>query len=391
MLHTSNSLKQLKAFSFGYWATNAIIVGFLPIYLQHKGLSNSHIGFVLAVGPLASIFAQPFWGYMSDKHKTVKRIIQICLFGFLGASVIFFNMGSYFLILLFAFILFFFAIPIGSLTDSLSQRMALKHGVSFGGIKVWGSVGFCIASFTIGFILHKIGIDLILFLLIPLIVMLLIIVIYVPDADYEKNSKISLGDIKGILKNRKFTLFLLFAMFLALTQRANDSFIGLYVSELGGFESQVGTAWAMALLGEAIVYSTSYLWFRRLHVIHFIIIAGIFYSIRWFAYSIIKEPNILFLFQLLNGPSFAVFYMSSFAFVTSILPKNMQSTGHLLFATMLFGISGVISSSIGGLVLDILGGSYLYSIMGIFSIVGSLLLVIYYVKFIKKPYPQGEH
>lgn len=60
---------------FSFYATNAIIIGYLPFYLQYKGLNGTEIGWVLAIGPLASIFSQPFWGFMSDKYKTVKRII----------------------------------------------------------------------------------------------------------------------------------------------------------------------------------------------------------------------------------------------------------------------------------------------------------------------------
>src|SRR5690625_6231051 len=66
------SLTPLKVLLFSFYATNTIIVSFLPLYLQYKGLSGKEIGWVLAMGPLVSIFSQPFWGYMSDKYKTVK-------------------------------------------------------------------------------------------------------------------------------------------------------------------------------------------------------------------------------------------------------------------------------------------------------------------------------
>jgi len=377
-------LTQLKMLSFGFYATNAIIVSFLPIYLQYMDLSKSRIGIVLAVGPFATIFAQSFWGYMSDKYQTVKRMIQICLLGFMIFSIIFFNMESYHYIIIFAFFLFFFAVPIGALTDSLSQRMSMKLDVSFGSIRMWGSIGFAIASLTSGFILHQMGIDMILVLVLPLIISLLIVVLFIPEADYDENTKMDLSDLKQLLTNKRFILFLICTMFLSITQRGNDSFIGLYVTELGGFESQVGAAWSMALLGEAIAFFLSYLWFRKLHTIQFIMIAGIFYTIRWFSYSMVNEPNLLFALQLLNGPSFAVYYMSSFAYVSSILPKHVQSTGHLLFVTTFFGISGVISATAGGIILDYTSGSFMYMLFSISSVIGIILLLVYYVIFIKR-------
>src|SRR5699024_3448043 len=224
-----SDLPYLKTLSFMFYATNAILVGFLPVYLQYIDLNNSQIGLVLAVGPLATILAQVFWGYLSDKFKTVKKIIQVCIVGFLVASLFFFNIYSYYFILLSIFVLFFFAIPIGALTDSLSQRLAAKYGVVFGKIRMWGSIGFCFASITSGFILYKIGINLMLALLLPMIILLFIVAIFIPDAEYDTQNKVRLTDLKKIFMNKKFILFLLFSMSLSVTQRGNDNFIGIYV------------------------------------------------------------------------------------------------------------------------------------------------------------------
>src|SRR5690625_4406114 len=88
------SLTPLKVLLFSFYATNTIIVGYLPLYLQYKGLTGKEIGWVLAIGPLVSIFAQPFWGYMSDKYKTVKRIILLCALMLLITGLIFFQMNE---------------------------------------------------------------------------------------------------------------------------------------------------------------------------------------------------------------------------------------------------------------------------------------------------------
>ncbi len=54
------SLTPLKTLLFAFHATNTIIISYLPVYLEGKGLTGAQIGWVLAVGPLASIIAQPF-------------------------------------------------------------------------------------------------------------------------------------------------------------------------------------------------------------------------------------------------------------------------------------------------------------------------------------------
>lgn len=105
---------------FSFHATNTIIISYLPLYLKHKELDGTEIGWVLAVGPLASIFAQPFWGYMSDKFKTVKYILLICIIGLLISSVLFFQMNGLLAIMLAGAVFYFFTTPIGALGDRKS-------------------------------------------------------------------------------------------------------------------------------------------------------------------------------------------------------------------------------------------------------------------------------
>lgn len=96
----NESLTPLKMLLFCFHATNTIILSYLPIYLKYKGLDGTEIGWVLAVGPFAAIFSQPFWGYMSDKYKTVKWTLVICIIGLLISSVLFFQMNQLIAIIL---------------------------------------------------------------------------------------------------------------------------------------------------------------------------------------------------------------------------------------------------------------------------------------------------
>src|SRR5699024_4110316 len=104
---------------FCFHATNTIILSYLPLYLKYKGLNGTEIGWVLAVGPLASIFSQPFCGYLSDKYKTVKRMIQICVIGLLITSVLFFQMITLIAIIFMSAVFYFFTLPICALGDLL--------------------------------------------------------------------------------------------------------------------------------------------------------------------------------------------------------------------------------------------------------------------------------
>ena len=112
----------LSLFLFFFHSSVTVIMSFLPIYFQERELSGTQIGWLMAVGPFTALFAQPFWGYMSDKYKTVKKILIICLIGVIFSSILLFQMNSFVSFLFLCGIFFSFFGPIGALGDSLTQK-----------------------------------------------------------------------------------------------------------------------------------------------------------------------------------------------------------------------------------------------------------------------------
>ncbi|WP_186578586.1 MFS transporter [Aquibacillus kalidii] len=372
-----DSIVPLKMLLFCFHAANTIIVSFMPLLLQYKGLSGQEIGWVLAIGPLVSIFSQPFWGFMSDKYQTVKRILSFCLVGLLVSSTVFFQMNSLTLLLMMAGVFFFFTAPIGALGDSLSQRRADQLGISFGTIRTWGSIGFAISSLVIGQILSHFGIQ---YMLIPYLILgtaALLVSFRLTDVKVD-TPPIQLGDVKQLLRNTPFIIFLILIMFITITHRANDSFLGIYIDHLGGSESLIGFAWFAGVAGEAIIFATAGKWFRKYHPLIFIIVAGLLFAVRWSIYAVIEDPVYIVLLQVLHGLTFGVFYLAAFQYVTRLIPKMIQSTGHLVFVSIFFGLSGIVGSLLGGELIDSLGGGYLYGTMAVMALVGSILITVYH-------------
>ncbi len=83
--------------------------------------------------------------------------------------------------------------------------------------------------------------------------------------------------------------------------------------------------------------------------------------------------------QFLHGLTFGVFYLTAFQYVTRLIPKLLQSTGHLVFVSVFFGLSGIIGSLFGGMIMDAFGGDTLYLYMGILTSLGTLLLLLYHM------------
>lgn len=90
------SINYLRTFLFFFHSTGILIVSFLPIFLKEKGFSSTDIGWILAIGPFAALIAEPISGFLSDKYKSIKRVLFICILGMIVSSVGLFQMNSFF-------------------------------------------------------------------------------------------------------------------------------------------------------------------------------------------------------------------------------------------------------------------------------------------------------
>lgn len=371
------SVYKLCAFLFFFHSSVTLIISYLPVYFaQEKGLSGTEIGWLLAIGPFAAIFSQPFWGYMSDKYKTVKYIMIICMASVLICSYFLFQMNVLTALLIASFFLFAFMSPVGALGDSLVQKTAVQQKVSFGRIRMWGSLGFACTALIGGQILDFIGIENLSYVYLVYASIAFFVCLIISDVKIN-NKPVTVINALELRKNIPFMMFLLVIILITISHRANDSFLGLYITELGGTEKQIGWAWFIAVTTEAIVFATSAIWFRRYHPLTFIFISGVIYSIRWILLSFVSTAEMLLALQFLHGINFGLFYLVAFQYVTRLVPEELQATGHLLLISVFFGLSGIIGSIAGGAILEHAGGSILYLTMGGLALLGSLFVIIY--------------
>jgi PPP family 3-phenylpropionic acid transporter len=364
------------AYLFFAYSTMTIVMSYIPLYFQADGLSGNEVGILMAIGPFATIIAQPFWGFMSDKYKTIKRMIVISAIGVVIAAAGFMLMGQFYGYLIMMFVLFLFLSPLTALGDSLSQKTATLKGVSFGRIRMWGSLGFATTSLLTGYVLTTIGVERVMIPMIIMAVLALVMALTIEDVK-GTNKPVTIISALKIGLNKKLMFFLLCVVFISITHRANDSYLGLYIVDLGGAESLIGWAWFVGVSAEALVFATSPLWFRKFNPLSFIVIAGFIYSIRWVLMGMITSPWMVLPLQLTHGISFGMFYIAAFQYVNKLIPEHLQATGHVLFITTFFGLSGIFGSLFGGWMIDGFGLKMLYFCLGASALIGVAGLMIF--------------
>ncbi|MBD2845616.1 MFS transporter [Paenibacillus sp. IB182496] len=353
-------LKLLRGLTASYLATNAIIVPFLPIYFGNQGYSPSQIGLLMMLGPFLSIFAQPFWGFVSDRYNTLKRIIALLWIMTVVASVGVFNSSSYAVTLIFMLALFFFVYPSTALLDSLSVRTAAEAGRSYGSIRLWGSVGFAAVALSSGAILPLIGgVEHVAYLYWGVWAAALLLLFFLKD-EPGTGARLSVRQLGALLGHKPFLLLLAVSFLIMVPHRMNDVLFTLHLQELGGTDAMAGLGWALATLAEIPTFALLGRFLHRYQELALLGIAASLYVVRWLAYAWIDDPVLLIALQASHMVTFAVFWITGIHYAVKLAPESMRSTALALFSAVFLGLAGIVGGLAGGAIMDQWGGSAMY-------------------------------
>jgi PPP family 3-phenylpropionic acid transporter len=369
---------RISLFVYLLFSTFSVIGFFLPLYLESKGLKAGQIGTILGLGALISIFSQLFWGYVSDKRKTVKRILQMILISSFLLSIGLFSVETFFLIMLFYGVFMFFNSSAGSLTETLCISYAHQNNKDFGRIRVWGEVGVGISALLLGFIVERIGVNSLWFVYALLLGFAISATFLLRDTK-AASAPVTLSALKKMFTQPKLLWFLMLVLIIAIPHRMNDSMLAIFLNQLGASESHLGMAWLIATLSTvpALIFAGKLI--KKWNELGIFVVATLFYTIRWIVYSQAESPFVLVLAQLFHSLTFPLFLVASLQYIINIVPAELRATGQAAFSVTFGGLGGIIGSAGGGYVFELFGPYTAYVTGSVLTILGAIAATATYV------------
>lgn len=376
----------IKAFSFILYGAFAIYSAFFPLYLKELGISSVAIGLLLAGGPILSLIANPFWGYWSDRLSNVRRILIILLIGsFLSLQMVFFT-DSYPLLITFLLIFFCFQSPLFAQSNSLILEAIEHTDHKFGSFRLWGALGWALMALATGPVMEWLGIrD--LWKVCGIMMGLSIVFAWMlprGGRSRELGSPIKSGK-KGnylqIMSDKWFMVFILMGILISIPNAMNNTFVTIYMSELGGNSSLIGWSAFFASIFEIPVY----LWFDRFlrknrRSMFFCLAAvSLLYALRWFLMAAATSPYHILFIQALNSITFAGYYYVGTQLTAYLIPPAYRASGQAVYALSWGGLSGMVAGIAGGLIFQELGAHAMYTISAIMALMGVAGFVIMFI------------
>ncbi len=321
-------------FYFTLFMAPAISNPFLAIWLTSLGLSRAQIGIVSAAPILVMVFLNILVGRVADKASDWRQVIIIgsVMAGF-TAFGLFFVSGFWSMLILFTLIV----VPFQAITpviDAATIRMSRRLGLDFSLIRVWGTVGFMVATIIGGLVLGQLG----HFMFVPLFILAAGIralaslqlpyfrrqaevasnepaALTVPDHESAANPLVS-TELKGLLRPW-FFLPLVGAALLHSSHMMQMSMGALIWKEAGVPEAMIGVLWALAPAGEIVIFLAFQRLAKRFSARYLLLAACFFAVVRWGGLAL--EPPVwgIALLQVMHMLTFGLSYLGIINFIAN--------------------------------------------------------------------------
>ncbi|MDR6885035.1 MFS transporter [Bacillus sp. 3255] len=373
----------IKGFNFVVYGALAVYSSFFPLYLKDFGMSSIAIGLLLAGGPVISLLANPFWGYWSDRLANVRRILTVLLIGSLLSLQSVFVTSSYALMITFLLIYFFFQTPLFSQSNSLILEAIEGTGRKFGAFRLWGSLGWALMALAAGPVIGWLGIHRLWAVCGLLLGLSILFAWMLPGGARSGGSGrgVQRGNYFQIMGNKWFMAFIGMGILISIPNAMNNTFVSIYMSDLGGKSALIGWSAFFASIFEIPVYLLFDRFLRKdkRTMILCLAVVSLLYALRWYMMAEAVSPYQIMFIQALNAITFAGYYYVGTQLTAQLIPPEYRASGQAVYALSWGGLSGIVAGLAGGWIYQELGAKSMYNVSALLALLGMAGFAVMFV------------
>lgn len=350
----------VKGYYFFFFFAIGAIAPYFTIYLQQRGLNGAQIGAILTAPPLIALIASPIWGAVVDRWQAPRRVMALCASVAGVVSIFFLGVYSFIAILTVLLLMNFFRSPLPPLLDSAAMKLVSEYGVSYGRQRLFGSIGFVISSYGLGWIVsadnlapafwaHAAALALgcaTLSLALPVRV---------------ETMRTGLWEGLRVMLSGAGYRSLLVAMFmLGVAAACYITFLGLQILNLGGSETQVGLVFAANAVAEIPVMFLGQRWFARVSYRRTIVMSMLGFGVVWALTALAWAPWQIIAVAPLTGVCFGLTWMAVVGYANSNAPPGLSASAQTLVNAAHGGMGWAVGALLAGLLWDAGGGMLVF-------------------------------
>ncbi|MGE5851002.1 MAG: MFS transporter [Candidatus Methylomirabilota bacterium] len=368
-----SSPRLLAAYYFWYFAAIGVFEPYLTPFWQHLGFSPAQLGLLNAIYPGVAAFAPFAWTAYSDITRRGEAIFLFNTWLSAGIALVLPNLNGVVPVAL-AFSAFATVrTPLIPLANSMALRILAGSPQQFAAIRLWGTIGYILAAVGAGILVDRIGLWAGMHG-IALTAMVCGVVAWIGQSRGRASlPPVHLRDFLQLLRDRRLALVLAATSLARLSFGPYTTFFTIHLEGLGLSRTFAGVAWALAAGSELVVMV---LWSRLCGLATsrtWLTLAMGAHALRWLLSVPAGDPVSLLLIQTTHAFTFGVFYLAAVEQVDALAPEGLRATAQGLFASVTFGLSGLVGNALSGFLYEPLGMAWLYTGAGFVAAAGTTL------------------
>ncbi len=338
---------------FAFYAGIACWGPYIVLYYQRLGLSGAEIGVLNAVTPLGMAFLSPIWGSLADSRNAHRLILRLALLTTAAVALLLTVATSFWQILPLILLLALVGTTASPLIDSYAVTIGARHGISFGQLRVWGSISYTLVVWLIGVAMGGEVSPLFLICYAITLGLTCLTTLGLP-ARRQPSVPDRWRGAAEMLRRPDMRVLLLVVFLLAISTSPIFSLFGIYITAIGGNTGLLGATSATAAISELPVLFLGGRLVSRLGTRRMMVVALCMYTLRILLYTLVPGPEWVLGVQVLHGCSYGIYLLASVSMVHELAGPQLAATGQgLLASAMAFGqMSGAV---ISGVLLDQIG------------------------------------
>lgn len=367
----------------------------LSAYLQNNlGFSGSQLGIIFSLLPLATIISPFLGGQLADRYFPSQKVIGVLQI--VGGVLLLFIAGAtsfkpmMWLMLLYSLVY----APTLALTNSIAFINLKDSEKEFGGIRVWGTIGWIAAGWGLAawrwLAKSPEGIAMRGDTLILAGIFSLIMGIYsfsLPHTPPQKEAARPWAFLEALkmLKDKNFLIFAIISFVVATELQFYYVLTSPFLTQRVGVNQQsVSFVMTIAQFAEIFVMAFMLSWALRKFGMRKTLTLGILaWPIRYIIF-VIGQPSWLVIASLaLHGFCYVFFFTAAYIYVDNIAPKDIRNSAQSLIATIILGFGNFVGSLFCGWIQDIFTKDKVVNWQGTFMVptVLTLLCLIVFMLF----------
>lgn len=364
---------RLSGFYFLFFLTIGAFMPYWSLYLKSIGMNAEAIGILSAIVVVTKIFSSFIWGWIVDHTgKRIQVIRYTSLLSMLSFSLVLFYQDFWSLF----FILFVFSIFWSAALPQI-EAVTLSHlgeeSDSYTIVRIWGSVSFIIAVLALGKFFDQQSIN----YLLPIIIITMLLVwlhsLFLPEIS-TTNEHTNGSTFRSILFKPHVIALMLVCFLVQAGHGPYYTFFSIYLEEHNYSNSFIGSAWALGVLAEVLIYVFMHRIIGRFGLRKLMILVLLLATVRWLLIAWFVENVAILLFaQCLHAATFGIYHAVAIQYIHREFKGVHQGRGQALYSSISFGAGLALGSLISGYLWDSVGSMQTFIFAAILSAIGGII------------------